>query len=329
MTEIAITEPGGPAVLQPRTVAVPSPQAGEVLVRVSAAGVNRPDLLQRAGNYPVPPGASLIPGLEVAGEVVALGPGVAGGAFALGDAVCGLTNGGGYAQYCVVPVGQLLPRPQGLSAVQAAAIPETFFTVWANLFVLGRARRGECVLIHGGTSGIGTTALLLCREFDIRALATAGSERKCAAIAQLGGEPINYREQDFAAAVLEKTQGRGVGAILDVVGAPYFVRNLNSLALDGRLLLVGMLGGARADNVPLQVIMQKRAVVTGSTMRARSAAEKAAIAADLRAQIWPALQAGRCLPVISAVLPLVRADEAHRILEAGDHIGKVVLDVAH
>ncbi|MDN5848799.1 MAG: NAD(P)H-quinone oxidoreductase [Nitrococcus sp.] len=325
MTEIAITLPGGPEVLQRSTVPVPVPGAGELLVRVEAAGVNRPDVIQRLGRYPMPPGANPTPGLEIAGQVVAIGDGVSG--FALGDAVCGLTNGGGYAEYCLLPFGQTLPRPRNLGPIETAAVPETFFTVWANLFRLARATAGDYVLIHGGSSGIGTTALMLCREFGLRAFATAGSEQKCAAIRRLGAKAINYRVEDFAQAVLQLTDGRGVDIILDIVGGSYFERNIATLARDGRLVIIGFLGGTTAERVDLQALVLNRAVVTGSTMRSRGAEEKAAIAADLRAKVWPALAAGRCLPIIHAVFPLARAAEAHRLMEAGEHIGKIVLKV--
>ena len=321
MTLIEITTPGDPEVLKPRQVPVPTPGAGEILIRVHAAGVNRPDALQRAGKYPMKPGMSLIPGLEVAGEVVALGDGVS--AFALGDKVCALTNGGGYAQYCAVPAGQALPIPEGLSWLQAAAIPETFFTVWANLFGIGGAHKGQRVLIHGGTSGIGTTALMLCREFGIQAFATAGSAEKCAAIRDLGAEAINYREQDFA----EVIGAQGVNVILDIMGASYLNTNLKALSMDGRLVMLGFLGGTKANDVDLLTILGKRAIVTGSLLRTRTADEKAAIAAQLREHVWPALSAGRCLPMIDQVFEYTDADKAHARMEGGEHIGKIVLRV--
>jgi len=326
MIEVAIAGHGGPEVLQPRTVPLPTPAAGELLLRVAAAGVNRPDVLQRAGHYPPPPGANPIPGLEVAGTVVALGEGVS--SAIVGDTVCALTNGGGYAQYCVVPAGQALPVPRGLSMVQAAAVPETFFTVWANLFEIGRARRGDIALIHGGTSGIGTTALMLCREFGIRTFATAGGAEKCAAIRELGGEPINYRQDAFAEVVLAKTEHHGADIILDIMGASYFDDNLATLARDGRLLLIGFLGGPIAESVNLQKIAVKRAIVTGSTLRTRTTQEKASIAEALRKHVWPVLAEGRCLPIIHATYPLERAADAHRDLESRQHIGKIVLEVA-
>lgn len=326
MTLIEITTPGGPEVLQPRQAAVPEAGPGEILIRVHAAGVNRPDALQRAGKYPMKPGMSPTPGLEVAGEVVALGDGVS--EYALGDKVCALTNGGGYAQFCAVPAGQALPIPEGMDWIQAAAVPETFFTVWANLFGLGDAHTGQRVLIHGGTSGIGTTALMLCREFGIQAFATAGSADKCAAIAKLGAEPINYREQDFADVIAQQTDGHGVDVILDIMGASYLNNNLKSLAMDGHLVMLGFLGGGKAHDVDLLSILAKRAVITGSLLRARTGAEKAAIAEQLREYIWPVLTAGRCLPIIDKVYPYTDADQAHARMEGGDHIGKIVLQVA-
>jgi len=325
MTLIEITTPGGPEVLQPRQAAVPEAGPGEILIRVHAAGVNRPDALQRAGKYPMKPGMSPIPGLEVAGEVVALGDGVS--EYAIGDKVCALTNGGGYAQFCAVPAGQALPIPEGMDWIQAAAVPETFFTVWANLFGLGDAHTGQRVLIHGGTSGIGTTALMLCREFGIQAFATAGSADKCAAIAKLGAEPINYREQDFADVIAQQTDGHGVDVILDIMGASYLNNNLKSLAMDGHLVMLGFLGGGKAHDVDLLSILAKRAVITGSLLRARTGAEKAAIAEQLREYIWPVLTAGRCLPIIDKVYSLNDAAQAHARMEGGDHIGKIVLRV--
>ncbi|MFY0751496.1 NAD(P)H-quinone oxidoreductase [Pseudomonas sp. NFX5] len=325
MTLIEITTPGGPEVLQPRRADVPVAGPGEILIRVHAAGVNRPDALQRAGKYPMKPGMNPLPGLEVAGEVAALGDGVS--EFAVGDKVCALTNGGGYAQFCTVPASQALPIPEGMDWIQAAAVPETFFTVWANLFGLGDAHTGQRVLIHGGTSGIGTTALMLCREFGIQAFATAGSADKCAAIAQLGGEPINYREQDFAEVIAQKTDGQGVDVILDIMGASYLNNNLKALAMDGHLVMLGFLGGAKANDVDLLSILGKRAVITGSLLRARSKAEKAAIAEQLREYIWPVLEAGRCLPIIDKVYEYTDAAQAHARMEGGDHIGKIVLRV--
>lgn len=325
MTLIEITQPGGPEVLKARQTPVPTAAAGEVLIKVHAAGVNRPDVIQRAGKYPMKPGMSPIPGLEVAGEVVALGTGVT--EFAVGDKVCALTNGGGYAQYCVAPAGQTLPIPKGLDWVRAAAIPETFFTVWANLFSIGRASKGQRALIHGGTSGIGTTALMLCKEFGVQAFATAGSDAKCQAIRDLGGEAINYKEQSFLSAVKEMTGDVGVDVILDIMGGSYLNDNVSALAMDGRLVMLGFLGGAQAKEVDLLTILGKRATVTGSLMRSRTGEEKAAIADQLREHVWPALDAGRCLPLIDKVYPLEDAAQAHARMEAGDHIGKIVLSV--
>ena len=325
MTLIEITTPGGPEVLQPRRAEVPVAGPGEILIRVHAAGVNRPDALQRAGKYPMKPGMNPLPGLEVAGEVAALGDGVT--EYAVGDKVCALTNGGGYAQFCTVPASQALPIPEGMDWIQAAAVPETFFTVWANLFGLGDAHTGQRVLIHGGTSGIGTTALMLCCEFGIQAFATAGSADKCAAIAQLGGEPINYREQDFAEVIAQQTDGQGVDVILDIMGGSYLNNNLKALAMDGHLVMLGFLGGAKANDVDLLTILGKRAVITGSLLRARSKDEKAAIAEQLREYIWPVLEAGRCLPIIDKVYEYTDAAQAHARMEGGDHIGKIVLRV--
>jgi len=325
MTLIEITTPGGPEVLQPRRADVPVAGPGEILIRVHAAGVNRPDALQRAGKYPMKPGMNPLPGLEVAGEVAALGDGVT--EYAVGDKVCALTNGGGYAQFCTVPASQALPIPEGMDWIQAAAVPETFFTVWANLFGLGDAHTGQRVLIHGGTSGIGTTALMLCREFGIQAFATAGSADKCATITQLGGEPINYREQDFAEVIAQQTDGQGVDVILDIMGGSYLNNNLKALAMDGHLVMLGFLGGAKANDVDLLSILGKRAVITGSLLRARSKAEKAAIAEQLREYIWPVLEAGRCLPIIDKVYEYTDAAQAHARMEGGDHIGKIVLRV--
>lgn len=325
MHEIAINKPGGPEVLIDREVRLPKPAPTELLVRVEAAGVNRPDVLQRQGHYPLPPGTNLTPGLEIAGEVVALGTQVEG--FKVGDRVCALTNGGGYAEYCVVPMGQALPIPKGMDVIQAAAIPETFFTVWANLFEIGGAVEGDNVLIHGGTSGIGTTALLLCKERGIKAFATAGSLDKCKAIQELDGEAINYRMEDFVEVVKERTDGRGVDIILDIMGAAYFDRNVAALAQDGRLIVIGMLGGVNVEKLNLGTLMAKRAIVTGSMMRSRTATEKAAIAVALRREVWPALDGGRCQPIIDQVFPFKQVIDAHRRMESGEHIGKIVLNV--
>ncbi len=324
MTEIIITEPGKPTVLAAQQAAIPQPKPDEVLIQVHAAGVNRPDVLQRQGTYPMPAGVNPVPGLEIAGIVVAMGVEVSG--FSIGDRVCGLTNGGGYAEYCILPATQTLPIPRGMSFIKAAAIPETFYTVWANLFQIGKAKAGDLVLIHGGSSGIGTTALMLCKQLGIRTFATVGSAEKCRAIAHLT-DPINYREQDFAAAVLDQTQQRGVDVILDIVGGSYFAQNLDALARDGRLVIIGFMGGITAKDVNLQKLVLKRAIITGSTMRARTNHEKAEITAALIEHVWPLLAAGKCLPMIHATFPLHDVVKAHEMMESGDHVGKIILTV--
>lgn len=325
MTAIEITTPGGPDVLKPCTRPLPQPAAGEVLIRVAAAGINRPDCAQRAGAYPAPPGASDLPGLEVAGEIVAVGSEV--GDWHVGEAVCALVNGGGYAEYCTAPAGQVLPWPQGLSAIEAAALPETYFTVWSNVFQRGRLAAGEILLVHGGASGIGSTAIPLARARGARVFATAGSALKCAACTQLGAElAIDYREQDFAEAVKAATGGRGVDVILDMVGGDYLPRNLSALAVEGRLVMIAGLHGYKAE-INLWTVMAKRLTVTGSTLRPRSAADKAAIAAELRAEVWPLLAAGQLKPLIHASLPLAEAAAAHVLLESNAVSGKLVLSV--
>lgn len=325
MNYIEITRPGGPEVLQLAQTAVPQPADQEVLIKVHAAGINRPDVIQRTGKYPMKPGMSPVPGLEVAGEVVAMGAAVSG--FKVGDKVCALANGGGYAEYCTVPATQTLPIPQGVDMIHAAAIPETFFTVWANLFELGQAREGATVLIHGGTSGIGTTALMLCKALGIRAFATAGSDHKCEQIRALGGEAINYREADFAEVIARKTENKGVDAILDIMGGSYFNGNVSALARRGRLVIIGFLGGSSVKDFSLPALIDKQASVTGSMMRSRSAQEKAEIAQALKANVWPLLDQGHCLPIIDRVFPLAEAAGAHRRMEEGEHVGKIVLKV--
>ncbi|SEI47233.1 NAD(P)H-quinone oxidoreductase [Pseudomonas sp. NFR16] len=322
---IQITQPGGPEVLQLAQTNMPVPAERELLIKVHAAGINRPDVLQRAGKYPMKPGMSVVPGLEVAGEVVGVGSAVAD--FKIGDRVCALTNGDGYAEYCTVIETQALPIPDGVDMIHAAAIPETFFTVWANLFELGQAREGSTVLIHGGTSGIGTTALMLCKALGIRAFATAGSEEKCAQIRALGGEAINYREADFAKVIAERTDNNGVDVILDIMGGSYFAGNVASLARRGRLVIIGFLGGASVKDFNLLTLLDKQASVTGSMMRSRSAQEKADVARGVRNNVWPLLKAGQCLPIIDRVFPLEDAAGAHQRMEQGDHIGKIVLKV--
>jgi len=326
MNHIHMSGAGGPEVMTLGTDPVPEPKPDEVLIRVMAAGVNRPDVAQRQGSYPPPPGASPILGLEVAGEVAAAGPEA--GPWKTGDRVCALTNGGGYAEFCTAPASQCLPWPAGYDAVRAAALPETAFTVWANLFQAGRLAAGEKALIHGGTSGIGVTAIQLGKEFGATVYVTAGSEEKCAAAMKLGADAaINYRAQDFAEEIKRLTAGRGVDVILDMVGGPYAQRNVRSLAMDGRLVLIAFLGGSKAENFDFTQVMVKRMTITGSTMRPRTTAQKAAIAAELRAKVWPVLDAGRCGPVIHGVFPLAQAAEAHRLMESSAHIGKIVMTV--
>ena len=325
MIGIEIVKPGGPEVLVPREREVPRPAADEVLVRVAAAGVNRPDILQRLGNYPPPPGASDIPGLEIAGTVVAIGESKGGPMrWREGDQVCALVAGGGYAEYCAAPAVQCLPIPKGLDVTVAAAIPETFFTVWTNVFQRGGLKQGETILVHGGTSGIGTTAIQLARERGARVFATAGSDAKAAACDRLGARGINYRTSDFVQVVRDDTSGKGVDVVLDIVGGDYLQRNIDALALNGRLLQIGLLGNARAQ-INLGPLMQKRLTLTGSTLRVRSPAEKGAIGAELESHVWPLLESKRVAPVIHATFPLDQAAAAHQLLESGDVIGKLVL----
>ncbi|PWC30609.1 NAD(P)H-quinone oxidoreductase [Teichococcus aestuarii] len=327
MTYIDHGEGGGPEVLVPARGPVPQPKPDEVLVRVMAVGVNRPDVQQRKGLYPPPPGASPIAGLELAGEVVAVGAEVR--RYKVGDRVCALANGGAYAEYCTAPEAQTLPWPAGFDALRAAALPETYFTVWANLFGHGRLAAGETVLIHGGTSGIGVTAIQLAKAFGARVLATAGSAEKCAAMLKLGADAaINYKEQDFTAEVKRLTDGRGVDVLLDMVGADYFQRNLRCMAKDGRLVIIAFLSGHEAEKVDLRPIMVKRLTVTGSTMRPRTTAEKGEIARALEEKVWPLLARGECAPVIHATFPLAKAGEAHALMESSAHIGKIMLTVA-
>jgi NADPH:quinone reductase len=323
MIAIEIREPGGPEVLVPVERPTPSATAGDVLIKVAAAGVNRPDVLQRRGRYPPPPGASDIPGLEVAGTIAACGDGVTG--WQIGDQVCALVAGGGYAEYCVAPAPQCLPVPRGLDLTTAAAIPETVFTVWTNVFDRGRLKSGESILIHGGSSGIGTTAIQLARACGARVYATAGSVEKCAACERLGAERcINYRAADFVAAIKELTGGRGVDVVLDIIGGDYVARNLDVLAVDGRLIQIGVLGGAKAE-INVAQIMQRRLVVTGSTLRARPVADKGIIAAAVRDRVWPLIESGEVKPILHATFPLREAAAAHRLMESSTHIGKIVL----
>ncbi|ENV44063.1 NAD(P)H-quinone oxidoreductase [Acinetobacter schindleri] len=324
MQHVIITEPGGVDKLAYETVVIPEPKADEVLVKVHAFGINRPDILQRQGLYPMPKGVTPVPGLEVAGEVVAVGSDV--NQFKVGDKVCGLTNGGGYAEYCVVPESQTLNIPEGVSFVQAAAIPETFFTVWANVFQMGKAKAGETVLVHGGTSGIGTTALMLCKSLGIKTFATAGSDEKIQSISHLT-TGINYKTQDFEQVINEATDNAGVDVILDMVGAPYLERNLNLLRRDGRLVYIAFLGGAKAKEVKLGQIMMKRLTITGSTMRARSTAEKAEITQGLKTHVVPLWAKGECLPMIYQTFKFDQIQEAHTAMDTGEHIGKIVVEV--
>jgi NADPH:quinone reductase len=323
MIAIEIREPGGPEVLVPVERQTPVPAAGEVLIKVAAAGVNRPDVFQRLGRYPPPPGVTDIPGLEVSGIITEVAGGA--GSFRVGDAVCALVAGGGYAEYCVAPAPQCLPAPRGLELVDAAAIPETFLTVWTNVFERGRLRAGESILVHGGSSGIGTTAIQLARSFGARVFATAGSADKCAACEQLGAERcINYREADFVAVVRELTSGRGVDVVLDMVGGAYFARNLDVLAAEGRLVEIATLQGAKAE-LNIQTIMQRRLTITGSTLRARPIADKGAIAESVHRHVWPLIESGGVKPIVYARFPLRDASAAHRMMESSAHIGKLVL----
>lgn len=325
MTAIAITEPGGPMVLKPEKRAVPRPAAGEILIRVRAAGVNRPDVLQRKGAYPPPPGASDLPGLEVAGEVVALGEGAT--RWSAGDPICALAPGGGYAQYCVVPASNALPVPHGFTLTEAAALPETFFTVWHNVFERGGLKGGERFLVHGGSSGIGTTAIQLASAFGAYVITTAGSDEKCAACLELGADrAVNYRNEDFVAVVAEATQAKGVDVILDMVGGDYIGRNYQAAAIDGRIVQIAFLNGAVAS-ADFSKLMLKRLVHTGSTLRPRTAEFKGAIAAALERQVWPLLAERRVAPVMDMIFPLRDAWRAHERMEEGQHIGKIVLDV--
>jgi len=325
MTAVEIAQPGGPEVLRPVTRPTPALGSRDVLIAVAAAGVNRPDLMQRQGRYAPPPGASDIPGLEVAGRVVARGKDVE--EWQEGDAVCALVAGGGYAEYCAAPAPQCLPVPKGLDFVQAAALPETVFTVWTNVFERGRLAAGETLLVHGGASGIGTTAIQMARARGVRVFATAGTREKCAACEKLGAErAIDYSREDFAAVVAELTAGRGVDVVLDMVGGDYLPRNLASLATDGRLVQIAFLKGPRAE-IDLMTVMHRRLTLTGSTLRPRSIEEKGQIARAVRENVWPLIEKGDVRPVLHATFPLAAAAEAHRALEAGTHVGKIVLIV--
>lgn len=325
MTAIGLPTPGGPEALVPVERPVPVPGAGEILVKVAAAGVNRPDVMQRKGLYPPPPGASDIPGLEISGEVVALGEGVT--RWKLGDKVCALVSGGGYAQYCLADEGSALPVPAGLSVVEAAALPETFFTVWTNVFDLAGLKAGERFLVHGGTSGIGTTAIQLAKAFGATVFTTAGSAEKCEVCRQLGADvAIDYKTEDFVAVVKEKTGGKGVNVILDMVGGSYIARNYEAAAPQARLVQIAFMEGSKVQ-IDFMRLMLKRLSHMGSTLRSRPKAEKAAIAASLVEKVWPLIEAGKVKPVMDQSFPLEKASEAHARMETSAHIGKIMLSV--
>ena len=325
MTAIEITEPGGPDVLRAKQRPLPAPGHGEVLVRVAAAGVNRPDVLQRTGGYPPPPGASDIPGLEIAGTVVALGDGVS--EWKIGDAVCALVSGGGYAQYCTAPAAQALRLPDGFDMIRAAALPETYFTVWENVFRRAGLVGGERFLVHGGSSGIGTTAIQIAAARGARVFTTAGTAEKCAACEGLGAErAINYREEDFLSVIKQATGGEGVDVILDMVGGDYIAKNVKALRTEGRLVYIAFLNGAKTEFNFLPMML-KRLSIMGSTLRPRSIEDKSVIAQDLLREVWPLLDSGRIAPVIDSTYPLAQAREAHARMESSAHIGKLVLTV--
>ncbi len=326
MHAVEIAQPGGPEVLRPIERPVPAPRPGEVLIRVEAAGVNRPDVLQRMGLYPLPPGVSDLPGLEVAGTIAALGEGVT--QWKLGDAVCALTPGGGYAEYCTTPAGQCLRAPSGLSMIEAASLPETFFTVWINVFDRGGLKAGETFLVQGGSSGIGVTAIQMARAFGHRVFATAGSDEKCRACEALGAErAINYRTEDFVAVIKELTARKGVDVILDMVGGEYVPRELKCLAADGRLSLIAFLGGSTAT-LDMSDILYRRLTITGSTLRPRSVEYKTEVAQALTQKVWPLVESRAIKPVIHSTFPLAQAADAHRLMESSTHVGKIVLRVA-
>jgi NADPH2:quinone reductase len=325
MTVVEIAAPGGPEQLKTALRPTPKPGDNEVLVRVEAAGVNRPDVMQRQGRYPPPPGASDLPGMEIAGEVVALGPNVSG--VSLGDKVTSLLPGGGYAGYAIAAAPLLMPIPKGLDMVEAAAIPETFLTVWTNLFERGRCKAGDIVLIHGGTSGIGTTAIQLAKAWGARVFATAGSEAKARACEALGAvRGIDYKTEDFVEVIRAETKGYGVDITLDMVAGSYVQRNLEIAAVEGRVVTISLLGGARAE-INVGMILTKRLTLTGSTLRSRTVAQKAAVADGVRRNVWPLIESGKVKPVIFKTFPLAEAAEAHRLMESSNHIGKIVLTI--
>jgi NADPH2:quinone reductase len=325
MRAVEISKPGAPEVLRVADLPRPAPRPNEIVVKVAAAGVNRPDVLQRMGHYPVPPDASPLPGLEIAGEVAELGAAVK--LWQRGDKVCALVNGGGYAEYCAVPETQALPIPRGLSATEAASLPETCFTVWANVYDRGRLAPGETLLVQGGTSGIGVTAIQMAAATGNRVFATAGSDEKVAACVRLGAEKaFNYKTQDWVAEVRAATGGKGVDVILDMVGGDYVPRELKCLAEEGRLVFIAYLRGARSE-LDIDAVMRKRLTVTGSTLRPRSTEFKGTLARHLREKIWPLIEAGRIRPQVYKTFPLAEAAEAHRLMESSQHIGKIVLTV--
>lgn len=325
MQFIDLPEYGDAGVMRLSEAAAPQPRAGEVQIAVHAAGVNRPDLVQRLGRYPAPPGHSPVLGLEVSGVVTAIGDGVS--QWAVGDSVCALCNGGGYSEVVCVPAGQCLPKPANLSFVEAAALPETLFTVWGNVFVRGRLQAGESLLVHGGSSGIGTTAIQLASAMGARVYATAGTAEKCTACTQLGASvAVNYREQDFVAVLQEATQRAGVDVILDMVGGDYIARNIDLAAVDGRIVNIAFLQGPKVE-LNFLPVMLKRLTLTGSTLRAQPDQAKAALASGLREQVWPLIESGKMAPVIAATFPLGEVAEAHRLMESSVHIGKIVLTV--
>lgn len=330
MRAIEISQPGGPEVLRPCERPRPEPRAGELLIAVQASGVNRPDVLQRKGLYPMPPGVSDLPGLEVAGTVAAGAPDdLAAAGVQLGDPVCALVAGGGYAEYCVAPAGQCLPLPKspngGLSMVQAASLPETFFTVWQNVFAIAKLQPGETLLVQGGSSGIGVTAIQLAKALGCTVIVTAGTDEKCAACVQLGADhAINYKTQDFAAEAKRLTAGKGVNVVLDMVGGPYIGREIECLADDGRLALIATQGG-NASQIDSGLVLRKRLAITGSTLRPRSIAYKTQLARELRATVWPLIEAGTIRPVIHQVFPATQAAQAHALMESSTHVGKIVL----
>jgi len=325
MTAVEISTPGGPDVLKPKAYPVPKPGAGQVLVKVAAAGVNRPDVAQRAGSYPPPPGHSLLPGLEIAGEVAAIGAGVT--RWKVGDKLCALVNGGGYAEYCIAEEPVALPIPTGLDMIKAAAVPETFFTVWNNVFERGRLAAGEWFMVHGGSSGIGTTAIQLAKAFGAKVIATAGSAEKCKACLELGADrAVNYKTEDFVAAAKEATGGKGVDLTLDMVAGDYTERNIIAAAEEGRIVQIAVLGGAEVK-INISRVMMKRLTLTGSTLRPRTREAKAGFARALEAKVWPLLASGTVKVVMDSTFPLAKAADAHRRLETSQHVGKVVLVV--